>query len=223
MAKSVAKRSEKMERLATYAKSAKGGSSSIIGKILRFNKGEYFAGQDDEEVAVGTKVIFNTDSVLVGWTRWEDNKPAEQDMGPIIEGFQPKPRSALGYDDQSQWERFDDGKPKDPWTFGNQMLFKTLGKNPELFTFTTGSKGGLSAVGRLLDTYTEECTERGEADYPVVTLGKDFYMHATYKKVWIPEFKIVGWSPVKDWKIPEETEKAAPKTAAKKGQKQLSY
>jgi hypothetical protein len=221
--KSVAKRSEKMERLAQYAKAAKGSSGNIIGKLLKFNKGEWFAGQDEEEVKEGTKMVFNPDSVLVGWTRWEDNKPVEYDMGPIIEGFQPKPRSELGYSDQSDWEKFDDGKPRDPWQFGNRCLLKSIGKGAELYTFIVGSKGGLGAIGRLLDQYTEECMERGEDDYPVITLGKDFYMHPTYKKVWVPDFKIIGWSPGKDFAVTEAAAAPKGKPTPKKGQKALTY
>lgn len=220
--KAVATRSEKLERIQQYAKATQGAGTSIVGTLLRFSKGEYLAGQDDVEVPLGTKMIFNTDSVLTGWTRWENNKPAEQDMGQIIEGFQPKPRSELGYNDQSQWEVDNDGKARDPWVFGNLVLLKTVGKNPELYTFTTGSKGGLGAVGKLLGQYAEACTERGEDDYPVVTLGKDFYNHPTFKKVWVPQFEIVGWSPVKNFTV-EEAPAAKKTTAPKKGQKQLTY
>jgi hypothetical protein len=215
-------RQERLQRLQQYGKAAKGSSGSIIGKLLTFNKGEWTAGQDNEEIPVGTKMVFNSDSVLVGWTRWEDSKPVEQEMGPVVDGFQPKPRGQLGWDDKSEWEQFPDGGPRDPWAFGNQMLFKSVTKRPELFTFTTGSKGGLGAIGRLLERYAEEAMEGHADDYPVITLGADSYMHPTYKKVWVPEFEIVGWQPIEEWEIPEAAAPAR-KTAASKGRKQLSY
>lgn len=215
-------RSEKRARMAAYAKAAKGSGGSIVGKLLRFSKGEYLAGQDDEEIEIGTRMVLNLDSVLVGWTRWEDNKPVEQDMGLVMEAFQPKPRTHLGFTDQSDWETDDDGKARDPWAFGNQMLLKTTGKGAELFTYTTGSKGGLQAIGKLLEQATEN--DSSEDSYPIVELGADFYMHPKYKKVYVPEWKIVGWQPITDWEIKEVAASKAPKKAAAKGkQKALSY
>src|ERR1039457_6256029 len=78
-----------------YGKAA-GGQSNIVGKLLKFSKGDYTAGQDNDEVDEGTEVVVNMDSLLVGWQRWEDNKPAEQQMGAVTEGFQPPRRADLG-------------------------------------------------------------------------------------------------------------------------------
>lgn len=231
--KAVSVRSEKRERMAAYAKAAKGSAGSIVGKLLRFSKGEYLAGQDDEEIEIGTRMVLNLDSVLVGWTRWEDNKPVEQDMGPIIDAFQPKPRSQLGFTDQSEWEVDNEGKSRDPWAFGNQMLLKTVGKGAELFTYTTGSKGGLQAMGRLLENAMDD--DSSEDNYPIIELDTDFYMHPKYKKVYVPDWKIVGWQPITDWEIKEAapaSKKAAAKTkpapakvsnTSKGRQKALSY
>lgn len=175
-----------------YGKQA-GFQGNIVGKLLRFTKGEYVAGQDNEEIEEDTKVIVNMDSVLSGWTRWEDNKPAEQLMGPIAEGFQPAKRAELGHDDESLWEQDPNGNARDPWQFGNLVIMKTLGKKGELFTFTTASKGGIGAIGRLCTEYGKEMRERPD-EYPVVTLGVDSYMHTTYGKIKFPKLVIVDWA-----------------------------
>jgi len=212
-------------RLQAYGKAASSRSGgNIVGRLLKFNKGEYIAGQENEEISLNTKVVFNTDNVLIGWQRWEDNKPVEWEMGLVNKGFQPKTRSELGYTDESEWETFEDGKVKDPWTYGNQAVCKTLGRKPELFTLTVGSKGGRQAMGDLLVAYTEAALEEGhKEDYPIIALGRDFYMHSNkaFGKVWVPVFKIVGWQPRKEWELPEQVEKPAPARRSK--QKQLSY
>ena len=212
----VTTRKEKLERLVQYGKSASAGRGSIVGKLLRFTKGEWLAGQDDEEIAVGTKVILNPDSLMAGWTRWEANKPAEQDMGPVIEGFQPKLRSALGWDDKTDWEEDTSGQKRDPWQFGNQVLMKGTGKNGDIYTFVTTSKGGIGVLGKLIEDAANKSMERDNDDFPIITLGKDFYMHPTYKKVFIPLFEIVGWSAASSFKV-------APAEEPKKGAKQLTY
>src|ERR1039457_6483148 len=92
-----------------YGKAA-GGQSNIVGKLLKFSKGDYTAGQDNDEVDEGTEAVVNMDARWVGWQRWEDNKPAEQQMGAVTEGFQPPRRADLGYDDEDKWE-VDDQRP----------------------------------------------------------------------------------------------------------------
>ena len=55
---------------------AAGGQSNIVGKLLKFSKGDYSAGADNDEVKEDTEVVVNMDSILVGWQRWFDAKPA---------------------------------------------------------------------------------------------------------------------------------------------------
>ena len=170
-----------------------GGSSNIVGKLLRFNKGEYTAGQDNDEVPEGTKIVVNMDSVMTGWVRWEDNKPVEQLMGTIASGFQPAKRSDLGHDDEKEWEVGNDGKKRDPWQFANQFLAKGLGKGGELYTFVTNSKGGFGAVGRLCTAYSQGARERS-GQYPVIELQTDSYKHPEYGKTYVPKFELVDWA-----------------------------
>jgi hypothetical protein len=176
-----------------YGKVA-GGQSSIVGQLLKFTKGDYLSGQDNDEVAADTKVIVNMESLLVGWQRWEDNKPVDSEMGPLVEGFQPPKREALGHNDKNQWETDDNDKPRDPWQFSNLVLMRSLGKNGELYTFAASSKGATGAIGRLCSAYGKEMREHGD-EWPVVTLGVDSYQHKvkSYGKISVPVFKIVDW------------------------------
>ena len=60
---------------------------AIVGTLLRFSKGDYFAGQDDEEVPMGTKFVANLDEMMVGWIRWEQNRPTDHIMGKVSDSF----------------------------------------------------------------------------------------------------------------------------------------
>lgn len=167
---------------------------SIVGDILKFTKfGEFVAGQDESELEAGTRLIANMDELLIGWVRWEDNKPTDQLMGRVAEGFQPARRNELGDDDESRWEQDDDGKPRDPWQRANYLILKAEDSD-QLYTFTTGSKSGLNAIGELCKVYGRQMRQRPD-EFPIIALTPDFYIHPKYKKIFVPKFDIVGWAP----------------------------
>src|SRR5436190_1137068 len=79
-------------------------ASRTLGTILRFTKfGEYQDGIDGAMLKVGTELVAVMQSLTVGFIRWSDGKPAEQQMGLIADGFIPPTRSALGDIDKSLW------------------------------------------------------------------------------------------------------------------------
>jgi hypothetical protein len=179
-----------------YGKAAAG--RNFIGTLLKFNKfGEYVAGQDNEEIALGTKCAGHMSSLFIGWQRWEDGKPVEHIMGAVAEGFVPPLRSTLGYHDKSQWECFDDGREKDPWAFTNTMVLTTIEDEPQVFTFTTTSKGGIGALGKLAMNHGQHQQRRPD-EVPVVELRRGSYKHKNreYGEIRVPIFKIVDRMPV---------------------------
>jgi len=166
---------------------------SIVGQLLKFSKGDFLAGQDNDEVPVGTQFIANMDEMLVGWIRWEENKPTDQIMGKVSLGYQAPRRNELGDTDQTQWEVDDQGKSRDPWQFTNYLLLKGDGDG-ELYTFTTSSKGGLSALGEFTRAYGKAMAQH-PTEYPVIAVGVDSYDHPnrSYGRIKVPTFKITGW------------------------------
>jgi hypothetical protein len=91
----------------------------IIGKMLRFSKGDYLV--DKDTVAIGTVFTVNVDELMAGWIKWLDSKPVEHLMVRVIDGIPPKLRGQLGDHDTAQWEMDVTGKPKDPWQFTNYL------------------------------------------------------------------------------------------------------
>ena len=169
--------------------------SNIVGKLLKFSKGDWMAGQDNEEVPDGTKFVINIDELLVGWQRWEDSKPVDQRMGRVIDRFQKPTRQSLGYLDRSEWELDAGGKPRDPWVLTNYILFKGVHDN-ELYTFSTSSGGGLDAVAVFLKAAIPQKIAHPN-EWPVVAIGGTSYLHSdrSIGRVKKPTFKIVGWAP----------------------------
>ncbi|MET0723602.1 MAG: hypothetical protein ABWY64_22645 [Tardiphaga sp.] len=177
---------------------------SIVGKLLRFSKGEYTAGQQDEQVEEGTRFIANMDELLAGWIRWIDNKPTDQVMGRIAAGYQPPRRNELGDIDPGGWDVDNSGKPRDPWQFTNYLQLKAEEYeatewdvvDESLFTFTTSSRGGLNAIGELCKVYGKNMRQRPN-EFPIVAIGVDSYKHSNkeYGKIFVPLLTVVGWAP----------------------------
>ncbi|MGY3278157.1 hypothetical protein [Bradyrhizobium sp. S3.7.6] len=174
----------------------------IIGKLLKFNKGDWLVGQNGDIMQEGTELAANMNELLVGWIKWKDKKPAEQLLVPLIDSVAAMKRGdlamakreALGDTDESQWETDDDGKPQDPWQQTNYLLFKVPGLDDQdaLFTFTASSRGAINAVKALCTDFGKQKRMWARGEMPVVKLLVDKYKHDKYGWVKIPLFKIVG-------------------------------
>lgn len=172
---------------------------TIVGDLLKFSKGEYLVGQNDEEMAEGTRLVANMEELLIGWIKWEDGKPSEQEMGRIVDGYTPPRRKDLGDTDETDWEVDTNGAPRDPWNFTNYLVMKEE-SGDKLFTFTTSSRGGLNAIGELCKVYGKEMRQRPN-DYPIVALKVSSYRHSKkeYGKIFVPVLEVVGWAPKGDF------------------------
>lgn len=190
---------------------------TIVGKLLKFSKGDYMAGENNEDIAEGTELVANMDSLAVGWIKWTDNKPTEQMMGLVCEGFQPPKRKELDETDEALWERDENNQPRDPWQFTNQIVMREPG-DPEgqLYTFSTSSRGGINAVGELCRIYGKHCRQAPD-DMPVVALNVGAYMHSNkaFGKIKFPILEVKGWVSKREFDEVQAAlplEDAAPKT-----------
>jgi hypothetical protein len=166
----------------------------LLGDLLKFAKGDWLVGRDGEKPAEHELVAI-VPGLLHGWLRWVDNRPAPPHaMGLLIEGFTPPSRDALGYLDEAQWERDDNGKPRDPW---RQTMYLPLISvdTKSVFTFATDSDGGRRrGIAPLCREYGHHIrTHPGEI--PVVRLEQDSYQHSNRNigRVKFPTFPVTRW------------------------------
>lgn len=186
-----------------FAEVGRQAARRIVGDLLKFSKGDYLYGQDNDEIALGTRMVANMDQLLRGWIKWADNKPTEQIMGLVVEGFRVPKRDTLGDLDESQWEVDDNGQARDPWQETYYLLLRQLDKDGKplgeegLFTFTTSSTGGKDAIIDLCAKYGKWMRMRA-GDYPIITLDMEKYNHPNkqYGVIKKPKFK---FNPQKDW------------------------
>jgi hypothetical protein len=183
---------------------------NIVGKLLRFSKGDYLAGQDNEEVKPGTEVVACMDTLQIGWIKWLDQRPARREMVLALDAalspkdFRVKKRDELDDPDRSMWELDASGKPRDPWQFTNELIMRPMdwdGDDANLYTFSITSKGGVTAIGNLAKFYGKE-TRLKPDEYPVIALGVDSYLHPNkeFGRIKIPVLTPTGEWSAKEWK-----------------------
>jgi hypothetical protein len=167
---------------------------TIIGTLIKFSKGEYLAGKDGVVIPIGTRFTACVDELMAGWARWSDGKPAEHLMVRIADGVPPLKREDLGHTDRSLWDLDDRGQPKDPWQFINYLLL--MDDEGRLYTYTTASRGGLSAIAGLCRTYVSTRRKYPD-DHLVISLGVDSYQHTNrdYGRIKFPVFEVASHEP----------------------------
>ena len=179
---------------AIYGEAAGGGY--IVGELLKFSKGDWLAGQENREIADMTKLVAVMDSLVVGWQRWENQRPVAYRMGLLVENFIPPPREELGDSDEALWESDDNGDARDPWQLTNYLQLVDPKNKDTVFTFSSSSKGGLGAVAKLCREYGRISEKEHRDDqYPVVMLSAGSYAHRdrSLGRIKFPQFNIISW------------------------------
>jgi hypothetical protein len=164
----------------------------ILGKLLKFSKGEYLAGEASEVIPLGTRLVAAMDCQLVGWVRWDAGKPVEHRMVRILDGKAPQRRADLGDHDQAQWERDSQGQLRDPWCLSHYLPM--VDQTQEIFTYATTSRGGTGALADLARYYGKQSRAHPD-EFPVIELQVGTYQHQNpqFGRIKFPEFKRVGW------------------------------
>lgn len=186
--------------------------SNIVGDLLKFNKGEWLAGQNEDEMPVGTELVAATHLLQSGWMRWEDGKPAEIIMGTRASGFRPPARETLGYHDKAEWGELN-GQVIDPWR-RTDVLYLADPKTGRVYTFSPMSDGGLQAIKGLMRDYGPHLRINPD-EIPVVKLGSTWYKHPSFGKVYKPVLEVVSWRSADDvsFDVSDDDDATAPPQA----------
>ena len=159
--------------------------------FLKFIKGQFKYGVDDEVLPLGTRLVPHMAELKAGFIKWKDGTPVDEAMVRIAEGKPIPQREGLGDDDRNAWEMDPNGTPLDPWQVCNTLPMKDPETGQE-FIFTTGSRGGVGAIGKLSTAFGRHRRKQGDK-LPIIEIGSASYRHKTYGDVSYPTFQIVGW------------------------------
>jgi hypothetical protein len=176
-----------------FGDAATGGRPSF--PFMKFSKGDYVAGKSADEIPVGSEYIALPKTLTTGYVGWENGAPTDRIMGRVVDGFVPPRKADLPQRDQSTWERDDRGEPRDPYALTNEMVFVNRHDQSEIYTFTTSSRGGVSAIGLLAKAYGARMRSH-PTEVPIVKLAVDSYLHSNraFGRIKVPKFDVVGWT-----------------------------
>jgi hypothetical protein len=165
---------------------------NMIGKLIKFSKGEFLKGQDGEVIPEGALYTVACDLLLTGFIRWQDGRPAEHKLVRVASGAPLYRRDELGHHDKARWESGADGEPRDPWQAA--MYVPVMDADGEIGTFTASSGSAIKSLHRLLRRYATHAA-RHPGVYPLVKLKKGFWLHSdkAIGKVFYPDFEPAGW------------------------------
>ena len=159
--------------------------------FLKFVKGKFQFGVDDEVLPISTKLVPHMAELRAGFLKWRDGEPVDEVMVRIAEDKPIPQREELDDQDEAAWQLDPNGAPLDPWALTNTLPFKDPETGQE-FVFTTSSKGGINAVRRLSSAFGSQRHKHGDK-LPIVTIGSGSYKHRIYGEVHVPVLKITGW------------------------------
>jgi hypothetical protein len=175
-----------------------------LGKIIKFQKGKFFVG--DDVVPSGVEYVAHINQLARGWSRFEDKKVTDRRIGLLADRYAVPKREDLGDLDQSNWERSSTGEARDPWALQWFLPLLPLGTD-ELHTFITGSNGGDGAIRTLCGSYGRRFSA---GLLPIVALKSTSYRHSEFGLIDKPAFEIVAWDGTS---LPPQIEPAPEKNA----------
>jgi hypothetical protein len=161
------------------------------GQYLSFKNGEFLYGQNASVLPLGTRLAANMAGLRVGWRKWRGGALEDDLTVPLAERRPVEARNALGDTDRSLWDRGTDGKERDPWQFTN--ILELADADGQTFIYSTGSKGGISAIAALSAEYGKQYRQKPGLT-PIIILGNDYYIHPEYGKTYVPRFELVDWA-----------------------------
>ena len=172
--------------------------------ILKMDKtGHWVFGADQTEVEPDTTWAVNPFSFVHGFIAWGEGEVLGEKMAPVT---QPLPE-------------VDAAPPnaKRGWEMQVGMSVKCLtGEDEGLEArYSTTSVGGKRAVQQLAIAIATQVEKDPSKPVPIIKLGKDFYTHKSYGRVYTPVFQVVEWVSM-DGEAEAEAE-AAPAAEAEEG------
>ena len=165
---------------------------TLMGKGLRFRKGDWVFGSEKQKVEPGTRFVAIMDEACHGWIRWNADKTASHDVGKIADGFEPRPREELGDCDEEEWPIGLSGKKEDPWRHVVYLPLVSM-DGEDLLTFTSDTKTGTPAFWKLIDRYAW-LGRKHPGKYPVIEIQTSGYESKQFGWIPTPAFKIVSWT-----------------------------
>lgn len=169
------------------------GAGTIIIKMDK--TGHWVFGAEQTEIDDDSTWAINPFSFVHGYIAWGDGEVLAEKMGSVS---QPLP----------ELEAAPSGAAKG-WETQVGFSMKCLSGQDEGIEvrYTTTSVGGKKAVQALAVAIATQVEKDQSKPVPVVELGKEYYAHKKYGRIYTPVFKVLEWASM-DGKSEVEAEEA---------------
>ncbi len=164
---------------------------SDVGQFMRFVKGDYIYGVDDNDVEEGSFWAVNPSSFVHGYQAWGDGKL----LGEEVAGMQDPPIIKTNLpvhtfvDSETKRETDAEWKP----VRGFQLTCGS-GEDDGVQCFLSGTSLGLrQAVDQLIKDIVAHMSEDSSTPVAVIELCYDSYDHKKWGKTYVPVFPIESW------------------------------
>jgi hypothetical protein len=184
-----------------YAAFARSAAVGVIGIGLKFVKGGYYAGDNEDEVMLGARFLVDMSTMAVGWKKWADGELVDAQVNLVSDNVPLPRRARLGDMDKEAWPIGSDGEPHDPWSRDARVLLYAADEPFEPHTFKSGSWGAQLAFRELCGAYVAEC-EQHPGQMPIIELAAYKRVDKNYGRIDTPQFPIVGWSSLDELMAP---------------------
>jgi len=179
-----------LANIATAIRKSADVVASDMKPFVKFTKyGEWIYGTDETEIDGKSEWAINPLSAGVGFVGWGDKAHGNEGT-PLGEHFAHPVAGEPLLDEEGLHQI--DGQ----WLSAIKLEFKGMDGGPEL-VWKANSSGARNCYKAIMTKVADRLEAENTYCVPVVTMGKSFYNHTKYGKIFTPTLDVAYWTDMK--------------------------
>jgi len=151
---------------------------------MRYSKGEFTATPDGEVIDEDVEFVPDMSTLARGYTIWKNATVVAEVMAPVASG---KRITESDLPDHGPYAENDGPREQ------TSIEFRRV-PDGKSYRFSTSSRGGTQALQKLTAEFANRMKISREPSFPIVNMVSSSYKHERYGKIFVPVFRVVGWT-----------------------------